>query len=164
WFRGAEAQVVFAIIEQVQKDYHIDPDRIYLTGISMGGFGTWEMAMMRPDLFAAIVPVCGGGPVEAIGNVKDPPNWAFHGARDDRVPVENARRLIERLKQLGAEPKYTEFPMVGHMCWDDAYATKGLFPWLLKQKRPPAPPAMRLELDLSWSSIPTTVRWLRIDA
>src|SRR5262249_35869311 len=94
----------------------------------------------------------------------DTPIWAFHGARDDRVPVENTRRLIERLKQLGAEPKYTEFPMVGHMCWDDAYATKGLFPWLLKQKRPPAPPAMRLELDLSWSSIPTTVRWLRIDA
>lgn len=164
WFRGAQAKTVFEIIDKVRAEYNVDPDRIYLTGVSMGGFGTWELAMMRPDLFAAIIPICGGGPVELVGSLKDMPIWCFHGARDDRVPVEYSRKLINRLKQLGAEPKYTEYPMLGHVCWDEVYTTKGLFPWMLKQRRRAAPNAIAAELDRTWCPIPTTMYWLRIDA
>lgn len=163
WFRGPQAKIMFEILDKVQRDYNVDPDRIYLTGISMGGFGTWEMAMMRPDLFAAIIPICGGGPVEFIDALKHMPIWCFHGARDDRVPVKLSRVLIDRLKEIGGDPKYTEFPNLDHICWDAAYASKGLFPWMLKQRRGEAPKAMALSLETTWCPIPTRIWWLRID-
>jgi len=164
WFRGAQAKVVFEIIDQVQRDYRVDPDRIYLTGLSMGGFGTWEMAMMRPDLFAAIAPICGGGPVEAAARIRNLPVWAFHGALDDKVPVSLTRDMIKALKDQGGDPKYTEFPKLGHECWDAAYDTPGFFPWLLKQRRSKLPRVMKVALDRAWCPVPTRVRWLRIEA
>lgn len=163
WFRGPQAKIMFEILDKVQRDYSVDPDRIYLTGISMGGFGTWEMGMMRPDLFAALIPICGGGPTEFVDGLKRMPIWCFHGARDDRVPVKLSRVLIDKLKKIGGDPKYTEFAELDHMCWDAAYATQGLFPWMLKQKRGPAPKVMALRLDTTWCPIPTRIWWLRID-
>lgn len=163
WFRGPQAKIMFEILDKVQRDYSVDPDRIYLTGISMGGFGTWEMGMMRPDLFAALIPICGGGPVEFVDPLKRMPIWCFHGARDDRVPVKSSRVLIDRLKKIGGEPKYTEFPDEGHLCWDTAYATQGLFPWMLKQRRGQPPTAMALNLDTTWCPVPTRIWWLRVD-
>ncbi len=163
WFRGIQAKIMFEILDKVQRDYNVDPDRIYLTGISMGGFGTWEMAMMRPDIFAALIPICGGGPVEFVDPLKRMPIWCFHGARDDRVPVKLSRALIDRLKKIGGEPKYTEFPNESHMCWDTAYATQGLFPWMLKQRRAQPPAVMAVNLDTTWCPVPTRIWWFRVD-
>lgn len=164
WFRGGEAKAVLEEIAAVEREYPVDPERIYLTGISMGGFGTWEISMLRPDLFAAIVPICGGGPVEGAANIARMPTWAFHGAKDDRVPVDLSRKLVDALKTAGAQPKYTEYPNGNHFIWDQAYATKGLFGWLLSQRRQGVPRAIRVALDRGWCPVPTRVWWLRIDA
>lgn len=139
WFRGSEAAAVWAILDDVDRNYRVDHDRIYLTGLSMGGFGTWELAVLRPDIFAAIVPVCGAAPKEYLSNIKNLPIWAFHGALDQNVSVSGSRDAIAALRRLGANPKYTEYKDLSHACWDRAYAEPELFKWLLQQRRP-APP------------------------
>lgn len=139
WFRGPEAAAAWDILDEVLREYRADPDRIYLTGLSMGGFAAWEFAMWRPDVFAAVAPVCGVGNAAYAANMKEMPVWAFHGRLDDRVPVEGSREPIEALRLLGAEPKYTEFPEGNHFIWDGVYADAELYRWLLKQRRRPAP-------------------------
>jgi predicted peptidase len=123
-----------AILAEVQKEFTTDPKRTYLTGLSMGGFGTWSLATKYPDKWAAIVPICGGGSPKNADKIKDIPCWCFHGADDPTVKVEKSREMIEALKAAGGNPKYTEFPGVKHESWDKAYATDGLFTWLLEQK------------------------------
>ena len=100
----------------------------------MGGFGTWSFAAAYPDKWAAIVPICGGGNPSAAEKIKHIPCWCFHGDADTSVPVKRSRDMIEALRKAGAEPKYTEYPNVGHNSWDRAYATKELYTWLLEQK------------------------------
>jgi predicted esterase len=139
WFRGPEAGAVWAILDEADRDYRIDHDRIYLTGLSMGGFATWELAVLRPDVFAAIVPVCGVAPNEYLANIKDIPVWAFHGAQDANVSVAGSRDAISALRKLGASPNYTEYKDLSHVCWDRAYNEPGLYKWLLQQRRRPPP-------------------------
>ena len=139
WFREDNALAVWMALEAVMKKYRTDPERIYLTGLSMGGFATWEMSVARPDLFAAIVPVCGVAPVDYLENIVKLPAWTFHGADDKNVPVSASRQAVAELKRLGAKPKYTEYAGVGHDSWDRAYATPELWKWLLKQRRQPPP-------------------------
>jgi len=139
WYRGANAAAVLAELETVLATTRADPDRVYLTGYSMGGFATWELGMARPDLFAALVPVCGVGPPEAVGNIAALPIWAFHGAQDRNVPVAGSRRPVEALKKLGARPRYTEFARDAHEIWEQVYSDKALYRWLLAQRRAPAP-------------------------
>lgn len=124
-----------AILDEVMKEYKTDPKRVYLTGLSMGGFGTWSLAAAHPDKWAAIVPICGGGNVKDADKIKNIPCWCFHGDADDAVLVERSRVMIEALKKAGAEPKYTEYPKVGHNSWDKAYGTDELYTWLLEQKK-----------------------------
>lgn len=139
WFRGEDAQAAYAALEAVHEAYRTDRDRVYLTGLSMGGFASWEFAISRPDLFAAIAPVCGAGPKEYASNIVQMPVWAFHGELDDAVKVDLTRGMVDELKRIGGHPKYTEYPGVGHNCWDRAYSTTDLYRWLLKQRRPPPP-------------------------
>lgn len=139
WFRGKEAAAVWGMLDEVTTEYRTDHDRIYLTGLSMGGFGTWELSVIRPDAFAAIVPVCGAAPVEYLSNIVNLPIWAFHGALDKNVSVNGSRDAINALKKLGSAPKYTEFPKLQHICWDEAYATPDLWRWLLQQRKKPPP-------------------------
>ena len=139
WFRGPEAAAVWAILDEVDRTYRIDQDRIFLTGLSMGGFGTWELAVLRPDIFAAIVPVCGAAPNEYLSNIKDLPVWAFHGAQDQNVSVAGSREAIAALRKLGASPKYTEYKDLSHVCWDRAYSEPELYKWLIQQRRRPPP-------------------------
>jgi poly(3-hydroxybutyrate) depolymerase len=156
WFRGQEELAIWAILDDVTQHYRIDRDRIYLTGLSMGGFATWELACARPDIFAAIVPICGAAPLEFLPNIKDMPIWAFHGAQDQNVPVRGSRDAIRVLKEHGAAPQYKEFPQAGHNCWDSAYATSNLYRWLLQQRRDPCPKV----IDYSFNSGAARVWWL----
>jgi predicted peptidase len=124
-----------AILDEVMKTYKTDPHHVYLTGLSMGGYGTWSMAAAHPDRWAAIVPICGGGNPKDAEKIKNIPCWCFHGDADKAVPVERSRDMIKALEQAGAKPKYTEYPGVGHNSWDKAYATPELYTWLLEQKK-----------------------------
>jgi len=124
-----------AILDEVMKKYNGDPKRVYLTGLSMGGFGTWSMAAAFPDRWAAIAPVCGGGDTSKAETIKDIPCWNFHGDADTAVKVDLSRKMIEALKAAGGKPKYTEYPGVPHNSWDKAYDTKELYTWLLEQKK-----------------------------
>jgi predicted peptidase len=123
------------MLEATQKEYKTDPARVYLTGLSMGGFGTWNQAIAAPDKWAAIVPVCGGGDPEKAEKIKDLPTWNFHGDKDTAVKVDLSRDMIKALEKAGGKPKYTEYPGVGHNSWDAAYGTDDLYTWLLEQKR-----------------------------
>lgn len=133
----ADGKRALAILDQVESEYATDPDRIYLTGLSMGGFGTWNFAATYPDRFAAIAPVCGGGSPESAAKVAHLPVWCFHGGADPVVPPVLSRRMIEALQKEGAQPKYTEYPGVGHNSWDHAYDTDELYDWLLAHQRKP---------------------------
>jgi poly(3-hydroxybutyrate) depolymerase len=160
WFRGAEEAAIWMILDATLKEYRVDMDRIYLTGLSMGGFATWEMAASRPDVFAAIVPICGAGPLGYMSNILNLPVWAFHGSIDPNVPVARSRELIDELKRLGAKPKYTEYSEVAHDSWTRAYATPELWRWLLKQHKPPPPRV----IDYKLTSPETRVWWLAVQA
>lgn len=120
-----------AILEEIQKNYKIDNNRIYLTGLSMGGYGTWSLATAHPNKWAAIAPICGGGDPAAAESIKHIPCWCFHGAEDKAVPVGRSREMIKALEKVGGQPRYSEFPYVGHNSWDSAYVTPELIPWML---------------------------------
>ena len=129
-----------AMLDATMKEYKVDAKRQYLTGLSMGGFGTWNIAAAHPDRWAAIAPICGGaGNAEAAAGVaakiKDIPCWNFHGDADPTVKVELSQTIIAALKKAGGKPKYTEYPKVGHNSWDKAYAEAELFPWMFEQKK-----------------------------
>jgi predicted peptidase len=135
WTAGApDAKNGLAILDEVEKTYKTDKSQVYLTGLSLGGYGTWSIAAAYPDRWAAIVPVCGGGSPKTAEKIKDIPCWCFHGDADTAVPVQRSRDMIDALKKAGAAPHYTEYPGVGHNSWDNAYGTPELYAWLLKQK------------------------------
>jgi len=132
--KGESAKRALAILDEVMKDYKTDKKRVYLTGLSMGGFGTWSLAAAFPERWAAIAPICGGGDPKTAAKIKDIPCWCFHGDADPTVKVDLSRNMIKALKAAGGEPKYTEYPGVGHNSWTRAYADKELYEWLLKQQ------------------------------
>jgi predicted peptidase len=132
---SANGKRALAMLDEVMKEYKVDPKRQYLTGLSMGGMGTWSIAIAHPDRFAAIVPICGRGDTSAAGKIKDLPCWCFHGDADTAVKVEGSRDMIDAIKKAGGKPKYTEYPGVGHNSWDKAYATDELYTWLLEHKK-----------------------------
>lgn len=131
-----ELRMAVEIVRGVMKEFgnSIDPDRVYVMGLSMGGYGTWDAVTRHPDLFAAAVPICGGGDPGMAGAIKAPV-WAFHGGADTVVPPRASREMIDALKKSGAEPKYTEYEGVGHNSWVNAWAEKDLGDWLFAQKR-----------------------------
>jgi predicted peptidase len=129
-----ELRMVVEIVKSVSKESSIDPVRVYVMGLSMGGFGTWDLITRHPDLFAAAVPICGGGdPYKA--KAISAKVWAFHGAADNVVPTGGTREMIDALKQAKKDPKYSEYPGVGHASWVNAWNEKELIEWLLRQKK-----------------------------
>lgn len=130
-----DGQRAIAILDEVMKEYKTDPNRVYLTGLSMGGYGTWSLAAAHPKKWAAIAPVCGGGDPASAETIKDLPCWCFHGDMDKAVPVSRSREMIAALKAAGGSPKYTEYPGVPHNSWDKAYGTDELYTWMLEQKK-----------------------------
>jgi predicted peptidase len=113
----------------------VDPNRIYITGLSMGGYGTWDAVARYPDMFAAAAPICGGGDPETAPRFTHIALWAFHGDQDQAVKVERSRQMIEALKEAGGEPKYTEYPGVGHDSWTETYKNPEFHDWLFAQRR-----------------------------
>lgn len=140
---------VLALLDEVAARYRSDPRRIYLTGLSLGGYGTWSVGLKYPERFAAIVPICGGGqPVDARRSAREKKSaflglgvWAFHGAKDPAVPLAESEWMIAALKQAGAtDVKFTVYPEAGHDSWTESYANPELYSWLLQHERgsPPA--------------------------
>jgi predicted peptidase len=127
--------MVLNLIESLSKEYRIDADRIYLTGISLGGFGVWDLASRKPGLFAAAMPICGGGDPAQAEKLAKLPMWAFHGDADLSVPVERSRDMIAAIKKAGGNPKYTEYKKVGHDAWTPTYTNDEVLDWLFKQKK-----------------------------
>ena len=117
------------------REYRIDAERIYLTGLSLGGFGTWAMAMAHPQRFAAIAPICGGGDPNAVCRIKHVPVWTFHGARDTIVPIESTERMVDALKKCGGHVLFTVYPEAGHDSWTQTYANQQLYDWFLQWRR-----------------------------
>lgn len=130
-------EALSALIDEVASQYKVDPDRIYVTGLSMGGFGSWALAAYSPERFAAIVPICGGGEVTSMPRLKRLPVWAFHGAKDDVVPVERTQQLVDALAQLHGDVKCTIYPELKHDSWTATYDNPELYKWLLEQRRAP---------------------------
>ena len=124
-----------ALLDEIIKNNNIDEDRIYLTGLSMGGFGTWRLAAHSPDRFAAIAPICGGGEPYWTRRFPHLPTWAFHGAKDRVVPLERSQEMIDAVKKNGGLPKLTVYPEAGHDSWTETYNNPQLYEWLLAQKR-----------------------------
>jgi predicted peptidase len=131
----ADIGVAEALLEKTLAEEPIDQQRIYLTGISMGGYGSWALAAKHPDRFAAVAPVCGGGSTSTAAQLKDIPLWVFHGGADPVVPPDQSRQMIEAIKQAGGNPQYTEFEGVGHDSWTPAYRESGLLEWMFEQAK-----------------------------
>ncbi|MEZ5941796.1 MAG: prolyl oligopeptidase family serine peptidase [Planctomycetaceae bacterium] len=126
---------VLELLDQLIKTHAIDEDRIYVMGLSMGGYGTWDLLARHPEKFAAGVPICGGGDEKQAAKIKDIPIWVFHGDADTAVKVERSRNMVAAIKEAGGQPKYTEYPGVGHNSWTPAINEPGILPWLFSQKR-----------------------------
>jgi predicted peptidase len=123
------------LLESILNSHPIDPQRVYIIGFSMGGFGVWDLLSRWPDRFAAAVPICGGADENAVVAARAVPVWAFHGADDPLVPVEYSRRAVAALRAAGGIPRYNEYPNVGHDAWTKAFAEPALLSWLFSHRR-----------------------------
>lgn len=132
---NALLDAVLALVDEKLKQHPIDPKRFHVTGISMGGYGTWEMLSRVPDRIASAVPICGGGNPKLAGKFKDVPVWAFHGEADEVVPAERTREMIAAMEQAGGKPKTTYYPEVGHNSWTRTYNNPEVIRWMLEQGR-----------------------------
>lgn len=128
-------RLTLAVIEKLSKEFSIDADRLYITGLSMGGYGTWDAIQRHPKLFAAAAPICGGGDPKLAEKIAKLPIWAFHGDQDKAVKVERSREMIAAIKAAGGQPKYTEYPGVGHDSWTQSYKNPEFYQWLFAQRR-----------------------------
>lgn len=128
--------VVNELVDEMISDYKVDPRRVYIMGLSMGGFGTFETLGRWPEKYAAAVPICGGGNLELAKNYADNTSlWITHGTKDDVVPPVLSRRIYAKLQELGADVRYTEFEMANHNAWDPTFAIPELLPWLFSNTK-----------------------------
>jgi lysophospholipase L1-like esterase/dienelactone hydrolase len=131
----APMKLLLGALDVVLKEFSIDQDRLYVTGLSMGGYGTWDLLTRQPQRWAAAVPVCGGGDVARIAPAKGVALWALHGALDPTVPVIRSQEMIAALEAADGKPQYSEYPYVKHDSWTTAYGEPELLPWMFAQKR-----------------------------
>ncbi len=129
--------LVMETLLSIERDLPIDTTRRYIAGNSMGGYGTWLLAAEYPEIFAAAVPICGGGDPALAQPLSIIPIWAFHGEKDMNVPVSGSRDVIDAIKKVGGKPIYTEFPGKAHDISKEVIATPGLLDWLFSQRRTP---------------------------
>lgn len=130
-----ETDVLISLLDDIVARYDIDINRVYLTGLSMGGYGTWHLAYKYPDRFAAIAPICGGGIRLYADKLKDIPIWAFHGAKDKVVPVKESEEMVKAINARGGNARLTVYPDAGHDSWTVTYNNQELYDWFLKHRR-----------------------------
>ena len=139
--RDALLETLSALLDAAIAEHAVDTRRVYLTGLSMGGRGSWQLAAQEPQRFAAVAPICGRIPdvpdfLANIAVLKETPIWVFHGAKDLTVPIENSEKLVAALKACGGDVRYTVYPDAGHNSWSAAYGTPALYTWLLQYSLP----------------------------
>jgi predicted peptidase len=138
-----DPHAVVALVDEISRKYAVDPSRIYITGLSMGGYGTWDVITLYPEKFAAAVPICGGGNLVAVAAqegqksaaYKQLPVWVFHGAKDRVVPLSESEQMVDMLKRRNGNVKLTVYPEAEHDSWTQTYNNPDLYDWLLKQQR-----------------------------
>lgn len=132
--QGWDTGFLSALLDEVIAEHRVDESRVYLSGLSMGGYGTWSLAIEQPDRFAAIAPICGGGAAYNACALKDTPVWVFHGALDNVVPIDESVQMVRALRQCDADVRFTVYPMAGHDSWTETYDNPELYEWLLNHK------------------------------
>ncbi len=132
---SASMKLALALVDDVRANLPVDPARIYATGISMGGYGTWDAVQRRPGLFAAALPICGGGDTACAMRIRDVPIWCFHGDADGAVPVCRSRNMVAALWAVDGKIRYREYPGVGHNCWARTYGDDAVLAWLFSQRK-----------------------------
>ena len=135
WASKSTVHTLAALLDDIERNYAVDPDRVSVTGLSMGGYGTWELAIQYPQRFAAIAPICGGGNPSTVCALRHVPVWAFHGEQDRIVPLEDGKVMVDTLRACGGDVKFTVYPDAGHDSWTPTYANPHFYNWLLEQRR-----------------------------
>ncbi len=130
-----EEIVMMTALERTKAEYNLDLKRLYLTGLSQGGHGTWAIGARHPEMFAAIAPVCGWGDEKMAKKLVGTPIWAFHGDADTTISVDRSKEMVEWVKAAGGDAKLTIYPGVGHNSWDNAYRNESLGEWFLRHKK-----------------------------
>jgi predicted peptidase len=130
-----KVEVLINLLDDIVARYDVDTERIYLTGLSMGGYGTWALAAEYPERFAAIAPICGGGNRIMAFRLKDMPVWAFHGAKDSLIPLKQSEEMVNAIKARGGDAKLTVYPDAGHDSWTETYNNEQLYDWFLKHHK-----------------------------
>lgn len=132
----SKADALAKLVDEVAGKLSVDKKKMYCTGLSMGGYGTWTLCAKHPKLFAAAAPVCGGGVTDTASTLKDLPIWTFHGDADNVVPLRGTQKMIDAIKEAGGEKaKITIYKGVGHNSWSETYANEELYKWLLSHTR-----------------------------
>ena len=131
WREDKMQEKVISLLESFLINNKIDKKRIYISGISMGGYGTWGIIIKRPDLFAAAIPICGGGDPLKIQGLKTLPIWVFHGEDDSVIPASESIQMVESINKIGGNVKFTLYPNVDHDSWTKTYKNKKIYDWLL---------------------------------
>jgi predicted peptidase len=130
-----DLDVLINLLDEIITKYDVDEQRVYLTGLSMGGFGTWALGSRYADRFAAIAPICGGGNLSMVLKLTDMPIWAFHGAKDNVVPMEQSEQMVNMINKRGGNAKLTIYPEAGHDSWTKTYDNPEFYDWLLSHQR-----------------------------
>ncbi len=131
----ARTESLMALVDEMIARYNVDETRVYVTGLSMGGFGTWQLASQYPDRFAAAIPICGGGNAFLARTLKTVPIWAFHGGKDSVVPLSGSETLVEAVNKEGGDAKLTVYPEAGHDSWTVTYENDEIYKWLLSHHK-----------------------------
>jgi predicted peptidase len=130
-------RLALALLREKMAALPVDPARVYVTGVSMGGYGTWDAVQREPRLFAAAMPICGGGDTALAPVIKHVPIWTFHGDKDTAVPVGRSRDMAKALEACGGKIQYREYPDAGHDVWTRTYNDTGVLTWFFSQRLPP---------------------------
>lgn len=137
WNRPTQQKILADLLADVVKKHNVDERRIYLTGLSMGGYGSWTLAAGHPKKFAAVAPICGGGNPDDAAKLKDIPIWVFHGDKDRAVPLKRSVEMVNAIKKAGGSHlRFTTLEHIGHNSWSAAYATPELYAWMLRHVLP----------------------------
>ncbi len=130
-----QMRLVLELLENLQRTFSLDAQRLHVAGQSMGGFGTWSVISQHPNMFAAAIPVCGGGDESAAPKLTKMSIWAFHGEKDEAVSVERSRKMIAAIRQAGGMPEYTEYKDADHVIWDRVFSEPEVLSWVFAQNR-----------------------------